>query len=56
MFDLTNKIRSFENEGADCTPMEGDEPEALNKILDLHEKGLHSTLIFPLGYYNADKN
>ncbi len=99
MFDLTNKIRSFENEGwesyrqmllstypqkaaeenfqhaarqtyiafmaamaqaeyesVDCTPMEGFDPEALDKILDLREKGLRSTLILPLGYRDADKD
>ncbi len=99
MFDLTNKIRGFENEGwenyrqmllstypqkaaeenfqhaakqtyiafmaamtqaeyegVDCTPMEGFEPEALDKILGLHEKGLRSTLILPLGYRDADKD
>ncbi len=99
MFDLTNKIRGFENEGwenyrqmllstypqkaaeenfqhaarqtyiafmaamaqaeyegVDCTPMEGFEPEALDKILGLREKGLRSTLILPLGYRDADKD
>jgi nitroreductase/dihydropteridine reductase len=99
MFDLTNEIRGFKNEGwenyrqqllfsyphkdaqvnfehaarqtyiafmaaitqaafenVDSTPMEGFNPAALDKILGLHEKGLRSTLLLPLGYKNADKD
>lgn len=93
MFDLTNEIRGFKNEGwenyrqmllssypqrdaevnfehaarqtyiafmaaiaqaayegVDNTPMEGFDPNALDKILGLREKGLRSTLLLPLGY------
>jgi nitroreductase len=99
MFDLTNKIRGFKNEGwenyrqmllssypqkdaetnfehaarqtyiafmaaitqaafegVDNTPMEGFDPEALDKILELQEKGLRSTLLLPLGYKDVDKD
>ena len=99
MFDLTNEIRGFKNEGwenyrqmllssypqkdaetnfehaarqtyiafmtaisqaayegVDTTPMEGFEPAALDKILQLREKGLRSTLILPIGYRDADKD
>ena len=99
MFDLTNEIRGFKNEGwenyrqmllssypqqdaetnfqhaarqtyiafmaaiaqaaydgVDNTPMEGFDPDALDKILGLREKGLRSTLLLPLGYKDADKD
>ncbi|WP_159023381.1 NAD(P)H-dependent oxidoreductase [Formosa sp. L2A11] len=93
VFDLTNKIRGYENEGfeayrqmllstypqkdaeenfthaakqayiafgmaiaqaayegVDTTPMEGFDPEAVDKILGLKEKGLRSAILLPLGY------
>ncbi len=99
MFDLTNEIRGFENEGwenyrkmllssypqrdpevsfqhaarqtyiafmaaitqaayegVDCTPMEGFDPGALDKILKLKEKNLRSTLLLPMGYRAAEKD
>lgn len=99
MFDLTNEIRGFKNEGweayrqkllafypnqdaqtnfehaarqtyiplmaamtqaiedgVDSTPMEGFEPEALDSILGLREKGLRSTLLLPLGYRDVEKD
>lgn len=99
MFDLTNEIRGFKNEGwenyrqmllsgypqrdaetnfehaarqtyiafmaaiaqaayegVDNTPMEGFDPDALDKILGLREKGLRSTLLLPLGYKDVDKD
>lgn len=34
----------------DTTPMEGFDNEALDKLLNLHEKGLRSVTILPLGY------
>lgn len=97
MFDLTNKIRGFENEGwenyrkmllgmypqkdaeenfnhaakqayiafshaiiaaayegVDATPIEGFEPDAVDKILGLREKGLRSTVLLPIGYRKED--
>ena len=37
-------------EEVDSTPMEGFDPDALDKILSLREKGLRSVAILPLGY------
>jgi nitroreductase / dihydropteridine reductase len=37
-------------EQVDCTPMEGFDADALDKILGLRERGLRSTVILPLGY------
>lgn len=99
MFDLTNEIRGFKNEGwenyrqqllsvypkrskeenfnhaakqtyiafmaaiaqatfegVDSTPMEGFDPAALDKILNLEAKGLKSTLMLPIGYRDADSD
>jgi nitroreductase/dihydropteridine reductase len=99
MFDLTNEIRGFENEGwenyrqmllnsypqkdaeenfqhaarqayiafsqsiaaaafegVDSTPIEGFDPAALDKILNLKEKGLRSCVILALGYRDSDKD
>ncbi|MCB2387443.1 NAD(P)H-dependent oxidoreductase [Thalassolituus alkanivorans] len=93
MFDLTNEIRGFKNEGwenyramllsiypqrdaetnyqhaarqayiglgsaliaaaearVDSTPMEGFDPEKVDEILGLKEKGLRSVILLPLGY------
>ena len=93
MFDLTNEIRGFENEGwenyrqmllgsypqkdeeenfnhaakqayiafsqaitaaafegVDATPIEGFEPDAVDEILGLREKGLRSAVLLPIGY------
>jgi nitroreductase/dihydropteridine reductase len=97
MFDLTNEIRGYKNEGwenyrqkllssypqqdaeenfnhaakqayialsaaiiaaafekVDSTPMEGFDPNAVDKILGLREKGLRSTVLLPLGYRKQD--
>jgi nitroreductase len=99
MFDLTNTVRGFKNEGwedyrqmllnsypqrdsevnfnhaarqayiafsqaiaaaafeeVDSTPMEGFDPDALDQILNLREKGLRSCVILPLGYRDAEKD
>ena len=37
-------------EGVDSTPMEGFDPDALDKILSLRDEGLRSVAIMPLGY------
>ncbi len=97
MFDLTNEIRGFKNEGwenyrqlllssypqkdaeenfnhaakqayiafsqaiiaaafegVDATPLEGFEPDAVDDILGLREKGLRSAVLLPLGYRKKD--
>lgn len=99
MFDLTNEIRGFENEGwenyrqmllgmypqkdseenfnhaakqayiafshaiiaaayegVDTTPLEGFEPDAVDEILGLREKGLRSAVLLPIGYRAEDKD
>lgn len=43
-------------EGVDCTPIEGFDPPAADKILGLKEKGLRSCLLLPLGYRDAEKD
>lgn len=99
MFDLTNEVRGFENEGweayrqkllsiypqnspeenfnhaakqayiafsqaiaaaafegVDSTPIEGFDPEAVDEILDLRNKGLRSSVMLPLGYRDAEND
>jgi len=99
MFDLTNSVRGFENqgwedyrqmllnsypqrdaevnfnhaakqayiafsqaiaaaafEGVDSTPVEGFDPDELDKILNLREKGLRSCVMLPLGYRDAKRD
>ena len=41
-------------EGVDSTPLEGFDPEALDKILNLKEKGLRSCVMLPLGYRDTE--
>ena len=41
-------------EEVDSTPMEGFDPDALDKILKLRERGLRSVVILPLGYRQVE--
>ncbi len=43
-------------EKVDSTPIEGFDPKALDKILELDKKGLRSCVILTLGYRNEDKD
>ncbi len=43
-------------EGVDSTPMEGFDPNALDEILNLREKGLRSCVMLPLGYRDTEKD
>lgn len=43
-------------EQVDATPMEGFDPDALDVVLGLQEKGLRSTVILALGYRDAEKD
>lgn len=52
-FSLAITAAAFE--GVDSTPLEGFDPIALDKILNLKEKGLRSCVMLPLGYRD-DKN
>tara|TARA_R110002073_G_scaffold72537_1_gene177260 strand:- start:245665 stop:246297 length:633 start_codon:yes stop_codon:yes gene_type:complete len=99
MFDLTNEIRGFKNEGwenyrklllssypkksadenfthaakqayiafglavaaaayegVDATPMEGFDPEKVDTILGLREKGLRSAILLPIGHRDTEKD
>lgn len=43
-------------EGVDATPMEGFDPDALDRIIGLREKGLRSCVMLPLGYRNEEND
>lgn len=43
-------------EEVDATPMEGFDPDAVDKILGLKEKGLRSVTILALGYRDSEKD
>jgi nitroreductase len=43
-------------EGVDCTPIEGFEPEAVDKILGLRKKGLRSCVLLPIGYRDTEND
>lgn len=40
----------------DATPMEGFNNEALDNLLNLHEQGLKSVVVLPLGYRDAEND
>jgi nitroreductase len=46
-------IAAAAEQQVDATPMEGFNPEELDKFLGLREKGLKSAVILPLGYRDA---
>ncbi|APQ19031.1 nitroreductase family protein [Maribacter hydrothermalis] len=43
-------------EEVDATPIEGFDPDAVDKILGLREKGLRSAVLLPLGYRNENED
>ncbi|WNB17959.1 NAD(P)H-dependent oxidoreductase [Marivirga arenosa] len=43
-------------EGVDATPMEGFDPDAVDEILGLKEKGLRSCVLLPLGYRKPEED
>lgn len=47
---LAMAIVAAANQGLDTTPLEGFEPEAVDNILGLREKGLRSVVMLPVGY------
>ena len=53
-FGLAIAAAAFE--GVDSTPMEGFDPEAVDKILNLKEKGLRSCILLPIGYRETEKD
>jgi nitroreductase len=53
-FGLAVAAAAFE--GVDSTPMEGFDPDALDKVLGLRKKGLRSCVLLALGYRDIDKD
>ena len=53
---FSQSIAAAAFEGVDSTPMEGFDADALDKILNLREKGLRSCVMLPLGYRDAEKD
>ena len=47
---FSSAITAAAFEEVDATPMEGFEPDAVDEILNLKEKGLKSVVLLPLGY------
>ncbi len=47
---LAMAIVAAANQGLDTTPLEGFDPEAVDNILGLREKGLRSVVMLPVGY------
>ncbi|HLV14161.1 MAG TPA: nitroreductase family protein [Xanthomarina sp.] len=43
-------------EGVDATPLEGFDPDAVDEILGLREKGLRSAVLLPLGYRKENED
>lgn len=43
-------------EGVDATPLEGFDPDAVDEILELRDKGLRSAVLLPLGYRHEDED
>jgi nitroreductase len=51
---FANAVTAAAFEGVDATPLEGFEPDAVDQILGLREKGLRSAVLLPIGYRKAD--
>ena len=51
---FANAITAAAFEGVDATPIEGFEPDAVDEILGLRDKGLRSAVLLPLGYRKED--
>lgn len=43
-------------EGVDATPMEGFDQAALDRLMELSQRGLRSVVMLPLGYREADRD
>ena len=53
---FANAVTAAAFEGVDATPLEGFEPDAVDEILGLREKGLRSAVLLPIGYRQEDKD
>jgi len=49
-------IAAAATEKVDATPIEGFDPDALDALLGLREKGLRSIILLPLGYRDAEND
>lgn len=49
-------IAAAATEKVDATPIEGFNPEQLDELLQLKQKGLRSVLLLPLGYRDTEKD
>lgn len=53
---FANAVTAAAFEGVDATPLEGFDPEAVDKILGLKEKGLRSCVMLPIGYRDEEND
>lgn len=53
-FSMSVMAAAFE--GVDCTPMEGFDPDAVDGILGLRERGLRSCVLLPVGYRDLEND
>lgn len=53
---FANAVTAAAFEGVDATPLEGFEPDAVDKILGLREKGLRSAVLLPIGYRKVEED
>ncbi|AFM04266.1 nitroreductase [Bernardetia litoralis DSM 6794] len=53
---FTEALTACAFEGVDSTPMEGFDPEAVDEILGLKEKGLRSCVLLPVGYRKTEED
>ena len=53
---LGTGVAAAAEEHIDSTPMEGFDPDALDEVLGLQEKGLRSTVVLALGYRDAEND
>ena len=53
---FANAVTAAAFEGVDSTPLEGFEPDAVDEILGLREKGLRSAVLLPIGYRKEEED
>lgn len=53
---FTQAVTAAAFEGVDCTPMEGFDPDKVDEILNLREKGLRSCVLLPIGYRDTEND
>ncbi|WP_291721794.1 NAD(P)H-dependent oxidoreductase [Bernardetia sp.] len=53
---FTEALTACAFEGVDCTPMEGFDPNKVDEILGLRDKGLRSCVLLPVGYRKAEED